>query len=69
MGVSGNLYSCLKEIKTLVMCGVEPGMALEPMQENQVSSRVVARTWGISSSYNRDGPSKLDFISDVRSPV
>ena len=37
MGVSGNLWSCLKEIKPLVVYDVECGKALEPMQGNQAS--------------------------------
>ena len=40
MGVSGNLWSCLNEVKPLVMFDVEQGMALEPMQGNQASSQV-----------------------------
>ena len=38
-GVSGNLWSCLKEVKPLVVYDVEPGMALEQMQGNRGSSR------------------------------
>ena len=34
-GVSGNLGSCLKEVKPRVMFAVEWGMALEAMQGNQ----------------------------------
>ena len=37
-GVSGNLWSCLKEVKPLVMYDVEQGMALEPIQGNRGSS-------------------------------
>ena len=40
MGVSGNLWSGLKEVKLLVVYDVECEMALEPMQGNQASSRV-----------------------------
>ena len=40
MGVSGNLWSCLKEVKPLVVFDVGCGMALEPMQVNQASSQV-----------------------------
>ena len=36
----GNLWSCIKEVKPLAMFHGEYGMALEPMQENRVSSRV-----------------------------
>ena len=32
--VSGNLCSCLKEVKPLVMYDVEQGIALDPMQGN-----------------------------------
>ena len=39
MVVSGNLWSCLKEVKPLVVKVVGRGMALEPMQGNQTSSR------------------------------
>ena len=39
-GVSGNIPSCLKEVKPLVVYNVESWMALEPMQGNQASSRV-----------------------------
>ena len=38
--MSGNLWSCLKEVKPLVVYDVEHGMALEPTQGNQASSRV-----------------------------
>ena len=37
---SGNLQSCLKEVKTIVVFDVERGMALEAMQGNRVSSLV-----------------------------
>ena len=37
-GVSGNLWTCLKEFKPHVMFDVEWGMALEAMQGNHVSS-------------------------------
>ena len=40
MGVSGDLFSCLKEVKPLVVYDVECWMALEPMQGHQASSRV-----------------------------
>ena len=40
MVVSGNLWSCLKEVKPLVMYDVERVMALEPMQGNRASFRV-----------------------------
>ena len=40
MGVSGNLWSCLKEVKPLVVYDVEGRMSLEPMQVNRGSSRV-----------------------------
>ena len=38
--VSGNLFSCLKEVKPLVVYDGKWGIALEPMQGNQASSRV-----------------------------
>ena len=37
---SGNLWSFLKEVKPLVIFDGERGMALEPVQGNQASSRV-----------------------------
>ena len=36
----GNLWSCLKEVKPLVVFDGECRMALDPRQGNQVSSRV-----------------------------
>ena len=39
MGVSGNLWSFLKEVKPLVLYDVERGMSVEPMQGNRASSR------------------------------
>ena len=39
MGVSGNLWSCLKEVKPLVPYDVERGIALEPMQGHRASLR------------------------------
>ena len=39
-GVSGNLWNSLKEVKPLVVYDVKGGLALEPMQGKQVSSRV-----------------------------
>ena len=38
--ISGNLWSCLKEVKPIVVFDVECGMALEPMQQNWASSQV-----------------------------
>ena len=38
--VSGNLGSCLKEVKPLVVYDGEQGIALEPMRGNQAESRV-----------------------------
>ena len=40
MGVSGNLWSHLKQLKPLVMFDVERGITLEPMQGNRASSRI-----------------------------
>ena len=40
MGVSGNFWSCLKEVKPLVVYDVEHEMALDPMQGNRDSSRI-----------------------------
>ena len=39
MGVSGNLWNCLKEVKPLVY-DMECSMAMEPMQGKLASSRV-----------------------------
>ena len=39
MGVSGNLWSFLKEVKRLALYDVEPRMAMEPMQGKWDSSR------------------------------
>ena len=39
-GVSGNLLSCLKEGKALVVYDVEHGLTLDPMQANRASPRV-----------------------------
>ena len=36
----GNLQSCLKEVKPLVVFDRERGMALEPMKRNWASSRL-----------------------------
>ena len=40
MVFSGNLWSCLKEFKPLVIFDVECGIILEPMQGNWASSRI-----------------------------
>ena len=40
MCVSGNLDSCLKEVKPVVLYDGEWGVALKPMQGNQALSRV-----------------------------
>ena len=40
MGVSENLCSFLKEVKPLVLCSVEHGIAMEPMKGKWASSRV-----------------------------
>ena len=40
MGVSGNLFSCPKEVKPLVLYDGEWGIALKPMQGNPSSFRV-----------------------------
>ena len=38
--ISGNIWSCLNEVKPLFIYDVEYGMALEPMQGNRASSTV-----------------------------
>ena len=40
MGVSGNLWNCLKEVKPLVLYDVERWMDLESVQGKRVSSPV-----------------------------
>ena len=40
MGFSGNLWSCLKEVKPIVLFDVECCMAVEPMLGNHPSFRV-----------------------------
>ena len=40
MGISGNLWSCPKEVKTFVLYDGEWGIALKPMQGNLSSFRV-----------------------------
>ena len=40
MVFSENIWSCLKEVKPLVLLDVDRRMALEPMQGNRASSRV-----------------------------
>ena len=40
MGVSGNLWSCPKEAKPIVLNDVEWGIALKPMQANWSSFQV-----------------------------
>ena len=40
MGVSGHPWSCLKEVKPLVLFHGVRGIALEPKQGNQASSGV-----------------------------
>ena len=37
---SGNLGSCLKEVKPLVVYDVEQGISLEPMRGNRAESRI-----------------------------
>ena len=57
MGVSWNLWSCLKEVKPLVVFHGELGMALEPVQGNRASSRVglgyteLFRVAGVTSGF------------------
>ena len=47
--------------------GFEPHLLTRGMSHG--ISRVAAGTWGILSSYSRDGHSKLHFVSEVRTPV
>ena len=80
MVFSGNGWSCIKEVMPPDMFDGEYGVALLPVQENQASSRGKGegswffsscnRNWGYLSSYNGDGPSKLEFyFSDVWTTV
>ena len=55
MGVSGNPWSLLKEVKPLVVYDVERGMAIQPMQGKWASSRVDL------------GYTKLFYIPEVKS--
>ena len=43
MVLSGNLWSCLREVKPLVVVDRECGISLVPMQGNQASSRIDLR--------------------------
>ena len=43
MGLSGNLWGSLKEVKPLVVYDVEHGMALKPMQGNLASPQIYLR--------------------------
>ena len=38
--VSGNIGSCLKEVKPLVLYDGEQGIVMEPMQGNSAKSRI-----------------------------
>ena len=40
MGVSGNIWSCQKEAKSIVLYDAEWGIALKPMQRNWSSFQV-----------------------------
>ena len=48
------------EFLCLQCCGIGPHLA--PRGESHGFSRVAAGTWGIFSSYDGDGPSKLVFV-------
>ena len=66
------LWSAIKEVKAPFMFDVEYRIALDAMQGNRASSRgkgqvsglfsFAAGTWGIFSSEDGDGPSKLVFV-------
>ena len=43
MGVSGNLWIFVKDVKPLVVYDVERGMAMEPMQGNVLHLELI---WG-----------------------
>ena len=65
----GTLWSAIKEVKAPFMFDVENGIALQAVQGNRASfrgeeeiygfTRVAAQTWGIFSSCDVDGSSKL----------
>ena len=68
----GTLWSSINEVKAPFLFDMDHRIALHDMQRNWTSSHVsgnshcfslvVAGTWGIFSSYNGDGPSKLVFV-------
>ena len=58
MHVSGNLCSCLKEVKPFVVCDGEGGIALEPMQGNRVTSRV---NFGHTEPFHMPGVRSMSF--------
>ena len=68
----GTLCCSIKKIEAPYGFNWEYDIALHEMQGNQASSpgegmchgisRVAAVTWGIFSSYSRDGHSKLHFV-------
>ena len=52
MEFSGNPLSFLKEVKSIVVFDVEHGVALKPMKENRVLSRVDLGYTEPSNSYS-----------------
>ena len=52
MGVSGNLWIVVKDVKTLVLYDVEFGMPLEPVQGNAFHLELI---WGTSSIFHSRG--------------
>ena len=72
MGVSGTLWSSIKQIEAPYVFDWENAIALDTMQGNPPHlqgrgkshgfSRVTAGTWGTFSSYDGDAQSKREFV-------
>ena len=60
MGVSGKLWSFLKEVKPLVMYAVECRMAVDPMKGNLASSRV---DWGYTVEFHVPAVISVSFYT------
>ena len=58
MGISGNLLSCLKEGKALVVYAAEHRMTLDPMQAYQASHRV---DLGYTEQFNVPAVTSVSF--------
>ena len=72
MGVSGNLWIVVKDVKSLVVYDVNTellntkcrgiGPQLAARGKSHGFPRVPAGTWGIFSSYDGDAHSKREFV-------